>query len=141
MPFRIRLFLLVYGNIKIAKNRLQVTQNEIIRFVLKMNQSSHYVGANKVKYIGWLPISCRVDQIILNYVFKIKSRQSAHYIAANFIQARSVHSYGTRFRKRGNFSIPKVKSLARNHLFTIDSSCGMTCLVILKKNKAFMILK
>ena len=100
-------------NIKIAKNRLQVTQNEIIRFVLKMNQSSHHVGANEFKYIGWLPISRRVDQIILYYVFKIKSGQSAHYIAANFIQARSVQSYGTRFRKSGIFSIPKVKSFGK----------------------------
>ena len=68
MPFRLRLFLLVYGNIKIAKNRLQVTQNKIIRFVLKMDPRSH-VGANEFKSIGWLPVSRIVDQIILNHVF------------------------------------------------------------------------
>ena len=68
MPFRLSLFLLVYGNIKTAKNRLQVTKKKIIRFVLKMDPRSH-VGANKFKYIGWLPVSSRVDQIILNHVF------------------------------------------------------------------------
>ena len=83
MPFRLRLFLLVYGNIKIAKNRLQITQNKIIRFVLKMDPRSH-VGANEFKSIGWLPVSRRVDQIILNHVFKIKYRQSVHYMAENF---------------------------------------------------------
>ena len=81
MPFRLRLFLLVYGNFKIAKkNRLQVTQNKIIRFVLKMDPRSH-VGANEFKSIGWLPVSRRVYQIFLNLVFKIKSGQSAKYMA------------------------------------------------------------
>ena len=115
------------GISKLLKNRLQVTQNKIIRFVLKMDPRSH-VGADEFKSIGWLPFSRRVDQIILNHVFKIKSGQSAQYMAENFIQASSLHSYGTRFRESGNFSIPKV--LARNHLFTMDASCGMTCLVI-----------
>ena len=112
MSFRLRLFLLVYGNSKIAKNRLQVTQNKIIRFGLKMDPRSH-VGANEFKSIGWLPVSRRVDQIILNHVFKIKSGQSAHYTAENFIQASSVNSYGTRFRESGNFSIPKVRSFGK----------------------------
>ena len=86
MPFQLRLFFLVYGNIKISKIQTQVTQNKIIRFVLKMDPRSH-VGANDFKSIGWLPASHRVDQIILNHVVKIKSGQSAHYIAENIIQA------------------------------------------------------
>ena len=100
------------GISKLLKNRLQVTQNKIIRFVLKMDPMSH-VGANEFKSIGWLPVSRRVDQIILNHVFKIKSGQSAQYMAENFIQASSLHSYGTRFRESGNFSIPKVKSFGK----------------------------
>ena len=100
------------GISKLLKNRPQVTQNKIIRFVLKIDPRSH-VGANEFKSIGWLPVSCRVDQIILNHVFKIKSGQSAQYMAEHFIQASSLHSYGTRFRERGNFSIPKVKSFGK----------------------------
>ena len=65
-----------------------------------------YVGVYEFKTIGWLPVSRRVDQIILNHVFKIKSGQSAHNMAEKFIQASSVHSYGTRLRESGNFSIP-----------------------------------
>ena len=97
---------------KLLKNRLQVTQNKIIRFVLKMDPRS-YVGANEFKSIGWLPVSRRVGQIILNHVFKIKSGQSAQYMAESFIQASSLHSYGTRIRESGNFSIPKVKSFGK----------------------------
>ena len=100
------------GISKLLKNRLQVTQNKIIRFVLKMDPRSH-VGANEFKSIGWLPVSRRVDQIILNHVFKIRSGQSAQYMAENFIQAISLHSYGTRFRESRNFSIPKVKRFGK----------------------------
>ena len=68
MPFRLRLFLLVW-DIKIAKNRLQVTQYKIIRFVLKMDPKSH-VGAYEFKSIRRLQVSYRVDQIILIHVLK-----------------------------------------------------------------------
>ena len=34
-------------------------------------------------------------------------------MAENFIQASSLHSYGTRFRESGNFAIPKVKSFGK----------------------------
>lgn len=100
------------GLSKLLKNRLQVTQNKIIRFVLKMDPRSH-VGANEFKSLGWLPVSRRVEQIVLNHVFKIKSGKSADYMTENFIQATSVHSYGTRFRESGCFSIPKVKGFGK----------------------------
>ena len=81
------------------KNRLQNTQNKIIRFVLKTDQRSH-IGSN-----GWL----LVDQIVLNHVFKIKSGKSADYMIEHFVPVTSVNSYGIRFRGNGCFSIPKVK--------------------------------
>ena len=38
-------------------------------------------------------------------------------MAENFIQASSVHSYGTKFRESGDFSIPKVRpSWRRNQV-------------------------
>ena len=77
-----------------------------------MDPRSH-VGANEIQSIGWLPVSRRVEQIIINHVFKIKSRQLANYMAETFIQASSVHSDGTRLRQSGNVSIPKVKSFEK----------------------------
>ena len=41
--------------------------------------------------------------------FKVKSGQSPDYMVEHFILASSIHSYGTRFRETGCFSIPKVK--------------------------------
>ena len=86
--FDYALFFWYMGTSKLLKDRLQVTQKKIIRFVLKIDPRSH-VGANEFKSIGWLPVSRRVAQIILNHVFKIKSGQSAQYMVENFIHASS----------------------------------------------------
>ena len=56
------------GLSKMLKNRLQITQSKIVRFVLKMDLRSH-IGSNEFKSLGWLPVSRRVDQIVLNHVF------------------------------------------------------------------------
>ena len=62
---------------------------------------------------GWLvPVSKRVNQLILNHVFKVKSGQFPDYMVEHFIPASSIHSYGTRFRETV-FSIPKVKSFGK----------------------------
>ena len=72
------------GLSKVLKNKLQVTQNKIIRFVLNMDSRAH-VGSEVFKSLGWLPVPKRVDQIILNHVFKIKSGQSPDYMVEHFI--------------------------------------------------------
>ena len=97
------------GLSKVLKNKLQVTQNKIIRFVLNMDSRAH-VCSEVFKSLGWLPVSKRVDPIILNHVFKVKSGQSPDYMVEHFIPASSKHSYGTRFMETGCFAIPTVKS-------------------------------
>ena len=64
---------------KVLKNKLQVTQNKIVWFVLNMDSRAR-VGFGVFKSLGWLPVSKRVDQIILYHVFKIKPGQSPDYI-------------------------------------------------------------
>ena len=97
---------------KVLKNKLQVTQNKIIRFVLNMDSKAH-VGSEVFKSLGWLSVSKRVDQIILNHVFKVKSGQSPDYMVEQIIPASSIYSYGNRFRETGCFSIPKVKCFGK----------------------------
>ena len=77
-----------------------------------MGPRSH-IGQDAFKAVGWLPVSQRVDQIILNHVFKIKSGTSPDYMTEQFTPANSVHSYSTRFRENGCFSLPKVKSFGK----------------------------
>lgn len=100
------------GLSKLLRNRLQVTQNKLIRFVLKLDPRSH-IGSDEFKALGWLPVSKRVDQIILNHVFRIKSGTSPDYMGEYFIPATAVHNYSTRFRENGCFCLPKVKSFGR----------------------------
>lgn len=110
------------GLSKLLKNRLQITQNKIIRFVLKMDPRSH-IGPDVFKSLGWLPVSKRVDQIILCHVFKIKSGTAPDYMNAHFVPASSVHSYGTRFRESGCFSLPKVKGFGMKSF--VYSGCAL----------------
>ena len=100
------------GISKFLRNRLQVTQNKIIRFIFQMDPRSH-VGADTFRSLRWLPVSKRVEQIILNHVFKVKSGLSPEYMSEQFIPASSVHTYSTRFRETGSFSIPKVKGFGK----------------------------
>lgn len=52
-----------YGLNKLWMNKLQVTQNKLIRFVLNLDPRSH-IGHEEFNSLNWLPVSKRVDQII-----------------------------------------------------------------------------
>ena len=55
------------GLTKLLRNRLQVTQNKMIRFTLKLDFMSH-LELDDFKSLGWLPVSKRVDQIFKNKI-------------------------------------------------------------------------
>ena len=57
------------GLSKLLRNRLQVTKYKMIRFILKLDPWSH-LGLDEFKSLGWLPVSKRVDQMILNQIIK-----------------------------------------------------------------------
>ena len=82
------------GLSKVLKNKLQVTQNKIMRCVLNMYSMTHE-GPDVIKSLAWLPVSKRVDKIILNHVFKVKSGQSPDNMVEHIIPASFIHSYGT----------------------------------------------
>ena len=65
----------------------------------------------------------------MNHDFKVKLGQSPDYMVEHFIPASSIHSYGTRFREIGCFSIPKVNFLERNHVMVVFY--GTSSLVVL----------
>ena len=121
---------------KNLKNRLQVTQNKIIRFVLQMDPRRH-VSSDSFRSQGRLPISKRVEQIILNHVFKIKSGLSPDYMLEHFIPASSVHAYGTRFRDTESFTIPKVKGFGKKYFAYILWNTLPTDIRSIQRHKAF----
>jgi hypothetical protein len=86
------------GLSKYLKDRLQTCQNKVIRFVLNMDNRSH-VGKEQFDILGWLPVSLRVDQIILSHVHKIKSSTAPEYLGEHFKPLSSVHGRNTRSNK------------------------------------------
>ena len=100
------------GLSKFLRERLQVTQNKMVRFVLTLDPKSH-VGSEEFKSLGWLPVSKRVDQVILNHIFRIRSGTSPEYMGERFTLASSIHNYSTRFRENGCYLLPKVKSFGK----------------------------
>ena len=86
-----------YGLTKDLKNKLQVTQNKLIRFVLNLDPRSH-IGNETFRELNWLPVSDRVDQVALCHVFKIHNNTAPTYMSEHFSPVSNAHSYTTRFR-------------------------------------------
>ena len=90
------------------KNRLQATQNKMVRFILDLGPRTHN-GRAHFEEVGWLPVHLRVDSLILGHVHKIHCNSAPSYMNEHFKLANEVHSYSTRFRDSNSYSIPKVK--------------------------------
>ena len=94
------------------QKKLQISQNKVTRFVLNLDPRSH-LGPGVFRSLGWLLVSKRVDQIVLNHVFKINSRTSPDNMTEHVVPRSAVHSYGTRIRENRCFSLPKVKGFGK----------------------------
>ena len=88
------------------KNKLQVTQNKLIRFILDLNPRAH-VGHQNVQSLNLLPVNKRAEHIILCYMFKIKHKLAPAFMDYHQVPQGTVHS--DRVSKRGGFSLPKDK--------------------------------
>ena len=95
------------------KNKLQVTQNKIIRFVLNLHPRSH-IGKQQFLSLHWLPVHNRVSQITLCHVFKINNNLAPSYLNDKFTLVTDFHNKNTRFRV-------KAKSVAGDY-FNSDIS-------------------
>jgi len=97
-----------HGITKFWKDKLQVTQNKLIRFVLNLGHMSH-IGIEQFKVLNWLPVQKRVEQTTLCHVFKIKNGLAPEYMSENFVPFDTLHSYKTRSSESGCYILPKVK--------------------------------
>ena len=68
-----------------------------------------HVGPEHFKFLNCLPVTKRVDQIILCHVFKVRSGTALDYLGEFFNLASSVHGYSTRFHGNDSYTIPQVK--------------------------------
>jgi Reverse transcriptase (RNA-dependent DNA polymerase) len=91
------------------KNKLQTTQNKMVRFILSLDSRSH-VGHEHFRSLNWLPVQSRVEQIMLCHVFKINKNLAPEYLKQLFTSVASSHRYKTRLSTKGGYCVPKVKS-------------------------------
>ena len=102
-----------YGGLKLKlKQRLQICQNKMIRYVLGLHPRSH-IGYNEFKIVNWLPVEKRVQQLNVNHMFKIFNNTAPSYLSEQFERVQNQHHYRTRGSSH-NFIVPGVNSAGRS---------------------------
>ncbi len=91
-----------------AKNKLQIIQNKMVRFILDLGPRTH-ITTKHISDLNILKIPGRVKQLRLNITHKRYYNQAPTYLQTNFNKNsdRGLHTRGS----RGNFVIPNVKEL------------------------------
>ena len=90
-------------------------QNEIIRFILKLEPRSH-IGGEEFQKLGILKVEDRIKQLKLYHVFKMYHDKAPQYLISNFRKFSNIHRYSTR-GSATNFILLKVKGQACNSFF------------------------
>ena len=105
------------------KHKLQVMQNKIIRFILKLEPRSH-IGREEFEKLAMLKVEDRIKQLKLNHVYKIYHDEAPEYLISHFRKFSNIHRYSTRGSST-NLILPKVKGQACNSFFFtgITKSC------------------
>ena len=93
------------------KNKLQIMQNKIVRFILGVGPRTH-IGQEERDLVKMISCQDRVMQLKLNHVFKIFHNSSPDYLKLHFTRVSSVHKYSTR-GSPFNFVVPNSKGQAR----------------------------
>merc|ERR1711872_964237 len=70
---------------KLLKKKLQVMQNKMIRFILKLESRAH-IGNDELVKAGFLSVVDRVKQLKLGHVFKIKNKSCPIYLREYFLK-------------------------------------------------------
>lgn len=97
------------------KNKMQVMQNNMIRFIL-CKPSRYHVTFNDFKKVDFLPVKLRVEQLKLNHMFNIINGIAPKYLGSQIVMVHTQHTHETRASVR-SCKVPSAKSVARNSFF------------------------
>ena len=100
---------------KYFQERLQVTQNKVVRFINKYN-TRRSVRSSDLCKLGMLNVDYRVEQMRRNHVYRIYNNCCPEYMRDNFIQVSEVHSYSTRHSLH-NFNVPSVNNISKSTFY------------------------
>ena len=97
------------------KNKLQITQNKMVRFITSRGPRSH-VGQQERSKIGYLNVADRVKFLRLCHAQKVFNNSCAPYPHDHFEKVSEVHRYSTR-SSTYNFRVQKIKGAATSTFF------------------------
>ncbi len=97
-----------------AKNKLQILQNKMIRFMLDLEPRTHITEEHMAE-LNILRIPGKVKQLRLNTAHKIYYDKAPTYLMANFKKARN-RTQHTR-RSHWNFIVPNIKEVEGNTFY------------------------
>ena len=89
------------------KDKLQITQNKITRFILNYDNRAH-IGHKELAKAGFLNVSDRVKQLKLGHVFKIKNKTSPYYLSTNFQRLNEIENSPVTRGTANNFLRPRI---------------------------------
>ena len=89
------------------KDKLQITQNKIARFILNYDNRAH-IGHKELAKAGFLNVSDRVKQLKLGHVFKIKNKTSPYYLSTNFQRLNEMENRPVTRSTANNFFRPRI---------------------------------
>ena len=93
------------------KNKLQTTQNKMIRFINQLNSRSH-VGQTERREMRLLNVANRVTFLSLCNVYKHFNELAPSYMHNNFTLIKNFHQRETRSSTMCNYRIPIIKGCA-----------------------------
>ena len=89
------------------RNRLQIMQNKIIRYILNLGNRAH-IGVTEHERVNMFPVSDRVRQLKLSHMFKVKNGQCPEYMKENFNLIGDTDLRICTRASRNNFFLPRV---------------------------------
>lgn len=97
------------------KQKLQVVQNKMVRYILQADNRTH-IGQAELQAVGFLNIKDRVTQLGLNLTHSIFYGTAPCYLLSNFKKISNMHSYRTR-ASSFNFHVPAVNTITKTTFF------------------------
>ena len=91
------------------RKKLQVLQNKMIRFILKLDNRAH-IGNNELIKAGFLNVSDRIKQLNLGHVFKIWNKTCPNYLTENFTRLNEDSERCETRAKAYNFQVPRLST-------------------------------
>ena len=94
---------------KNLKDKLQIAQNKMIRFILNLKNRAH-IGQKEREKAGFLNVSKRVTQLKLGHVFKINKKSCPKYLSQHFYRLNEENDRIATRGKAHNFHIPRINT-------------------------------